>query len=117
MKILPLLLPVVVLAVFATVMLSSRFGPAWDRTGSDPSDDSPIGFESFVDEVGVDVSAMSTELRRDRIISDRKPSLPLCALSFKRMPGLEAESPLDALARDEGFAVPDTQEASFPSAN
>ena len=117
MKTLPLLLPVVFLALLAAAMLPSRFGSARDRTDSDPSLDSPIGFDAFVDEVGLDVSAMSTGLRRDRIISTQKPSLPLCALSFKRMPGVKAESPLDALARDEGFAVPDAQKSSFPPGN
>ena len=102
-------------AVFAVALFAAEL-----RTEADPpipsagidasvaSDAPQPSLDAFVAEVGIDVTTMSTTLRREEFFTARK-SLPLCSLSPKRQPS--QVSPLEAFAESVGVDVSDFQPA------
>lgn len=115
MKLAPLLSA---FAVFAVAILAVGL-----RTQADPpippipsagidasvaSDAPQPSLDAFVAEVGIDVTTMSTTLRREEFFTARK-SLPLCSLSPKRQ--VSQVSPLEAFAESVGVDVSDFQPA------
>lgn len=103
MKTVSLLLPIALLIAIAVVFLPSRPESGEAHGDKEDPDVRAAEFDDFVQTVGLDVSTMSTGLRREAIISGRQRSLPLCALSEKQ--ANNARSPLEVFALGAGLDV------------